>query len=253
MDTEHNCTPVDRGEYTIIWKFMPDDWAKGISRLQSPGAMPYFVDGEAYRCLQNKEKVELTPYALLCGILLSWFESEKFWMGEQKEPLQRFLSDVLEDLRQVFDIPSVEEMILSVAASVREKHGPLPASRMLTVGNNILPGSAKIRSDLINDVWAVLEGTDQVDRESAFRFIVSVYGGIDFEDLSANAIEVLDYVYMASLAFLGKTDERDTFFWQTASKRVSHPRLKERMFRLLEDCEPKFDTYRVWSRKELLH
>ena len=47
MDTEHNCTPVDRGEYTIIWKFMPDDWAKGISRLQSPGAMPYFVNAEA--------------------------------------------------------------------------------------------------------------------------------------------------------------------------------------------------------------
>jgi len=253
MDTEQNRTSVDRGEYTIIWKFMPDNWAMGLSRSQAPGVMPYFVDGGAYGKLQEKERVELTPYALLCGILLSWFETEKFWMGEQRESLHGFLEDVLEDLRQGFDIPSVEEMILNVAASVRDKHGSLPASRMLTAGNNILPGSAKSSSDLLQDVWGVLEETDRVDRESAFKFIVRVYQGIDFKDVNTPVGEVLDYICLVSLSFLERWEERDSFFWQTASKRVSHPLLKERMFKLLEDNHPHFHTYKIWNRKELYH
>ncbi len=70
METGLRCTPVDQGEYTIIWKFMPVGWAKGLSLIESPGVMPYFIDGEAYGELQTKDVVELTPYALFCGVYL---------------------------------------------------------------------------------------------------------------------------------------------------------------------------------------
>ena len=60
----------------MLWKFMPDDWAKGISKLPAPTAMLYFVDGKEYAKRQGKEPIELTPYGLLCGILMNWFETE---------------------------------------------------------------------------------------------------------------------------------------------------------------------------------
>lgn len=253
MGSGQNHTSASPGEYTIVWKFMPDGWARGLSQSKAPGVMPYFVDGEPYRKLQQKEGVELTSYALLCGILLCWFEDENFWIGQTRETMDGFLEALLEDLRRGFGIPSMEEMILNAAASVRDRHGPLHASRMLTAGNNILPTSARIRSDLIHDVWAILEETDEIDRESAFRFIVKVYRGIEFEDVESQMVGRLDYFYLVSLAFLGRRRERDLFFWRTASKRVNHPLLKERMFRLLKDVDLDFHSYRIRKRKELYH
>jgi len=94
--TGQNRMSVDRGEYAVIWKFMPDNWGKGLSRSEAFGVMPYFVDGEAYGRLEVKEAVELTPYRLLCRTLLSWFEPERFWTGGQQEPLHGFPEDVLE-------------------------------------------------------------------------------------------------------------------------------------------------------------
>ena len=77
MSTEQNHTAVDPGKYTIVWKFMPDDWARGISQLEAPGIMPYLVDGKAYEALQKEQGTKLTAYGLCCGILISWFETER--------------------------------------------------------------------------------------------------------------------------------------------------------------------------------
>ena len=253
MDTGQNHTAVDPGKYTIVWKFMPDDWARGISQLEAPGIMPYLVDGKAYERLQKEQGTELTAYGLCCGILLFWFEPERFWGGEPPESVHGFLQDVLGDLKRHFGIPSMEKMILGVAASVRGRHGELLASRMLTAGTNILPASSLIRSDLIHDVWALLEATDDIDRESAFGFIVRVYEGIDFDEVDRKAIELLDYVCLVSLALCGKQHEKEAFFWRTVSKRVTHPFFKERSLRLLDDKDPDFNTYRIWNRKELYH
>lgn len=250
MDIQQDSRAVGVPEYTILWKFMPEGWATGISSREAPGIMPYFVDGEAFSKLQAKEEVELTPYGLLCGLLLSWFETSKFWADRRPDDLHGFLEDVIEDLRRLFQAPSTEEMLLDVAAGVRDKHGSLPASRMLTASNQILPQSSKIRCDLIQDVWMVLEEMEQVDRVSAFAFITKVYQGIDFKALNGRPQEAIEYINLVCLSLQGKLNERDRFFWQHASKRVQHPVLRERMLSLIEDVHPDFDSYRIWSRKQ---
>jgi hypothetical protein len=197
--------PLDPGEYTIVWKFMPDGWAKDVSELPAPVSMPYFVDGEAYQKVLSKQPAELTPYGLLCGVLLSWFQPNKLWFYGKNDPLQEFLGDLLEELRQGFNRPTVEDMILSVAASMRDNHGSAVASGILTAGVNVIPASKDIRSDLIADVWTVINTADQVDRDSAFRFILEAREGIDLQGMDPRQVDMLDHICREARAFLGET------------------------------------------------
>jgi len=164
--------------------------------------------------------------------------------------LRRFLKDLLEALRRDFGVDSLETLILDAAAVVRGRHGALLASRILTAGHNLRPASSKIRSDLIRDVWSVLETTEQVDRPSAFAFLVKVYRGIDFAEVDERVVEVLDYICFVALSFLGQFDGRTRFFWGTASKRVQNPVLKRRMLALRADEDPNFADYQIWSSNE---
>ena len=69
---------TDYDDYAILWQFMPNDWVNGPFSLEPPDMLPYFVDGEEYEKLNNQQGIGLTPYGLLCGILLSWNESVNF-------------------------------------------------------------------------------------------------------------------------------------------------------------------------------
>ena len=216
----------------------------------APGILPYFVDGEDCAALGRKEAVELTARTLLFGILVSWFEVERFTGAEDPETLRRLLNDLLEALRRDFGCDSLETLILDAAAVVRARHGALLASRMLTAGNNLLPGSARIRGDLMVDVWRVLEATEPVDRPSAFAFLVKVYRGIDLAAVDGRVVELLDYIYLVALSFRGQRDERARFFRGGAAKRVRNAALKRKMLALLADPDPDFENYRIGSNQE---
>jgi hypothetical protein len=104
-----------------------------------------------------------------------------------------------------------------------------------------------IRSDLIMDVWFILEHTKQVDRPGALEMIVNVFTGVDTDTLEADLVKVLDYIYMVSLSFLERREECNQYFWQTASKRVEHPKLKTLMVDLSEGRVEDFEHYRIWD------
>lgn len=240
--------PVPRdapGAYTIIWKFMPNGWAEGVSPEPAPGTMPFFVDGEAYARLQRKESVPLTAYGLLCGILLSWFEPARFGAGSEQQ-LRRFLHDMLRSLQDELAMESLEAMVLGAAARLREDHGPLLASRALTGGHNVLPDSSPIRADLMTDVWTCLETLDNVDRQSAFGFLVRVYRGIDFTAVDGRAVQLLDYMHLVALRLSGETEAAARFFWETGAKRIRNPYLRHQAITLVGDADPDFDDYRIW-------
>lgn len=212
MSTEQNHTAVAPGKYTIIWKFMPEGWADGLSSELAPGTMPYFLDGESYERFKKKQGVRLTPYALLCGVLICWLDIGKLCGAEQPEPLHRFLEDLLEDLRKVFGVDSLETMILFAAADIREKHGSILASRILVAGNNVLPRSSKIRSDLIVDMWWILNSLEEVDRDSTLLFIARLYEGIESSAVDETILPLLDYAYFIALRFLGASTDRHPVF-----------------------------------------
>lgn len=238
---------VDKGNYSMVLKFMDDGWADALTDLEAPIQMPYFVSGEAFERLERKQGVSLDAYMLLCGILRTWFEPDKYCMDGRPDKLRAFLMVVLEDIRRVYGAESLEQLILDAASKVRAEHGSLPASRILTAGCDIFPKNAFIHSDLIMDIWFILEHTQQVDRASAFQMIVNTFSWIDMDAIEDKLVEVLDYIYMVSLAFLGQHEECNQYFWQTASKRVERPALKTRMVDLAEGRVEDFEHYRVWD------
>lgn len=238
---------IDDGKHAMILKFMDDGWADALTDLEAPIQMPYFVGGAAFERMERKQGVTLDAYMLVCGILITWFDPGKYCMDGSPDPLREFLLVVLEDIRRVFEADSLEQLILDVASKVRADHGSLPASRMLTTGCDILPESAFIHSDLIMDVWYILAHTKQVDRASALELIVNAFSWIDMDALEDHLVEMLDYIYMVSLSFLGRHAECNQYFWQTAAKRVGRHVLKTRMLELSEGRVEDFDHYRVWA------
>ena len=238
---------VDDGKHAMILKFMDDGWANSLTDLKAPIQMPYFIGGEAFERLEQKQGITLTSYMLICGILRTWFEPDKYCLGRGPGKLKEFLLVVLDDIMREFNADSLEQLILDVASQVRADHGSLPSSRILTAGCDIFPESAYIRSDLIMDVWFILEHTKQVDRANALEMIVSIFSGADMDVLDTDQIEVLDYIYMVSLAFLERNEECNQYFWKTASKRFENPALKTRMVGLSEGRVEDFDHYRIWD------
>ena len=138
-------------------------------------------------------------------------------------------------LRAHFD--SFEQMVLVLSAQTRNRNGRLPALKMLMTGYRLLPRSAAIRSELIMDVWAVVEASTQVDRTCAFQLINKLYDGIDFERLNEQIFDILDYINFVALSYLGAYQKRNWLFWRVIAKRVRHKELKHRMIRLL-NCRP---------------
>ncbi|MDZ7753012.1 MAG: hypothetical protein U5S82_15475 [Gammaproteobacteria bacterium] len=244
MKEQHLMPAPVRGRYSVVWKFMPEGWGEDISDAPAPGAMPYFVDGEDYERLERKERVPLKGYALLCGILISWFEPDKFMAGRERA-LYRFLEDMVERLRQDLAMPSVEAMILAAADRVREDHGPLLASRMLTAAIHLAPASTPVRYQLMVDVWRCLEILDDVDQGSALGFIHQVYADADLTGADPDRLELMDYMHMVALRLTAAPDDYKRFFWETASKHIHDPALRHRMFDLMEDDSPRFQDYRI--------
>ena len=247
MGTEPLPPEIDDGKHAMVLKFMDDGWADSLTDLEAPIQMPYFVGGEAFERLEQKQGITLTSYMLICGILKTWFEPDKYCMDGSPDKLKDFLLVVLDDIRREFNADSLEQLILDVATRVRADHGSLPASRILTAGCDIFPESAFIRSDLIMDVWFILEHTKQVDRPGALEMIVNVFTGVDADTLEDDLVKVLDYIYMVSLSFLERHEECNQYFWQTASKRVEHPKLKTLMVDLSEGRVEDFEHYRIWD------
>ena len=247
MGTEPLPPEVDDGKHAMVLKFMDDGWADSLTDLEAPIQMPYFVGGEAFERLEQKQGLTLTSYMLICGILKTWFEPDKYCMDGSPDKLKEFLLVVLDDIKREFNADSLEQLILDVACTVRADHGALPSSRILTAGCNIFPESVFIRSDLIVDVWFILEHTKQVDRPGALEMIVNVFTGVDADTLEDDLVKVLDYIYMVSLSFLERYEECNQYFWQTASKRVEHPKLKTLMVDLSEGRVEDFEHYRIWD------
>ncbi len=234
--------------YTIVWYFMPEGWAKEISDHPEMLSMPYLLDGKEYEKYREQQEAALTPHAMLCGILLCWFGNEAFWGQDKSGKVHDFLGDILENLSQDYGGESLEITILDVAADVRNRHDSLMASNILKAGNSILPQSSKIRSDLIIDLWMILETDDNADRLSNCSLMTELFRGIELEALKERPQEALVYINLVCLALLGRTDKRNDFFWQCAGKEIEHPFLRARMHTLMHDIEPELDNYRIWNR-----
>jgi hypothetical protein len=171
--------------------------------------------------------------ALVDGVLLGWFDADRFGVPGSPRRLFRFLTDLLADLASRLGRASVEALVLEAAARVRARCGARAAARALTAGVNVTPRSSRVRARLLLEVLGLLESGAAGEGTAGAEFVVEVYRGLDPRAVEPRVLERLDYLQLLCLTALGYLEERNRFFWHTAIRRVRDPALRGRMIALL--------------------
>ena len=235
---------IDQRNYTIIWDEPPTSGLRTTTRRRLPHLLPYLVTNAERERSQAETAVVLdldmlTRGLLHCGLLQGRLAPQQSAGSGNSSAWRLTLRYLLEDLREHSGFESLELMVLVHAVRVREAHGHLPAMKMLMTGHHLLPRSSEIRSDLILDLWALVESVDAIDRDSAFSLIRGLYDGIRFQHLKEDVVDQLDYANFVALSHLGDHQRRNVLFWRVIAKRVRHQGLKHRMIKLLNRrCAP---------------
>jgi hypothetical protein len=98
---------------------------------------------------------------------------------------------LLDVLGNGFKFESPERMVLDVAASLREEVGNSASRIVLEVGKGLIPTSAKIKSDLVCDLWAVIADGDGED--DWFNKIIDLVAETNLDEIHPDAREIICY------------------------------------------------------------
>lgn len=229
---------IDHQNYAIVWDELPARGIRAASRRLLPQLAPYFVSGAACRQASREIELVLDKDMLVRGVLHEWLVPRHPRIGTDPTAWRLALRYLLEDLRVDSGFESLELMTLVHAMRVREGNGQLPAMKMLMTAHQLLRRSTEIRSDLILDLWSLVERVEEIDRGSAFAMIRDLYDGIRFEALQEDVTDQLDYANFVALSYLGDYQRRNWLFWRVIAKRVRHKQLKHRMIHLLNKKAP---------------
>ncbi len=208
------------------------------------GYLPFFVDGEDLENLQAQQGVQLNEPMLLKGILCGLCELD----GDS--PMADFQKDtttlyyLLNYLGTGFGQHSPEEMILNVAARIRERNGPIPAATVLREGTRLVRQSSRIRCDLILTLWEMLEMADPRNHtrdQGVLQEIPRLFGAMDVQDVLEAAREMVVYITVAALAVLGRQAEAGRLMETDGSSYLRSPQLRARVEALLLAEEPRLE------------
>jgi hypothetical protein len=221
--------------YSIVWQECGPN-SRIAERFHVPGYdgfLPFFIWGDELTSLEHKEKVELREEHLLKGILYGLYEFDHHpnpWLQKEDRDTLLYLLDVLGN---GFRFESPEKMILDIAFDVRIENGNRASRTILEVGKELIPRSAKIKSDLICDLWEMLADHDKVILEE----IVSLIPEIQLDDITSDAKEVICYYGLCAIILLGKDDIVQSYLERYIYPNVTLNELKHKIKALLE--EPK--------------
>ena len=222
-------------KYSIIWQECGSN-SRTAQRFFVPGYdgyLPFFVCGDDLAAFERKEKVELKEEHLLKGILYGLYEFDhdpKPWNRKKDRETLLYLLDVLGN---GFKYESPEKMILDIAYSIREKNGNSASRHVLEVGNNLIPESSKIKSDLICDLWAVV--AERGKGNGLYEEIINLVKKIDFEQLLYNAKEVVCFYGLCAMVFLGNEEGISSYLPEYVYPNISMDSLKHKIKALLEN------------------
>ena len=149
---------IDR-PITTVWQHCGPGsaLARQFGIPQYRGYLPIVLGGEEARALAAGEPVEIDPYHLLCGLVLTARPPDDV------DPIYSIdvsTRDVLlEGLRRGYLVPSREQVVLDIAQNLMGRFGIGQAIRALDAGLVLEPGSSWIRSDLVMLLWHELAET----------------------------------------------------------------------------------------------
>lgn len=221
--------------YSIVWQECGTN-SHTAERFFVPGYegyLPFFVWGDELDALEKKEKVELREKHLLRGILYGLYEFDhhpKPWHQKKDKETLLYLLDVLGN---GFKFDSSEKMVLDVAYSVREKNGNGASRIILEVGDNLIPQSSKIKSDLICDLWAVI--SMHGEKSDLFEEIIRLVDQIDFSEIHSDAKEIVCYYGLCAMVFLKNENDIANYLPKYIYPNVVLGQLKNKIKALLEN------------------
>ena len=223
--------------HSIVWKECGAN-SRYAERFFVPGFegyLPFFIFGEELEKFENKKSVELKEDHLLKGILYGLHEfdnSPKPWHQSKDRETLLYLLDILGN---GFNFESPEDMILNVAARIREDNGNSVSRIVLEVGKNLMPESSKIKCDLIFDLWAV---TSERDGNTEFlKVINSLIDLIDLNDINKEAKEHVCYYGLCALVLLQDDQGVSNYLPKYIYPNVEMSKLKNNIKDLLENPE----------------
>jgi len=221
--------------YSIVWQECGTN-SRYAERFYIPGYegyLPFFVWGSELDGLENKENIELREEHLLKGILYGLYEFDhqsKPWHQKKDKETLLHLLDVL---RNGFKYDNLEKMVLDIAYSIREKNGNVASRIILEVGNNLIPQSSKIKSDLICDLWAVI--SEQEENNNLFNEIMSLIHEMDFSVIHSDAKEIICYYGLCALVFMKDEDGISKYLPEYIYPNIKMKQLKNNIKALLEN------------------
>ena len=220
--------------YSIVWQECGTN-SRHAERFYVPGYegyLPFFVWGKELEQLENKQSVELREEHLLKGILYGLYEFDhnpKPWHQKEDRETLLYLLDVLGN---GFKFENPEKMILDVAYNVREKNGNGASRIILEVGNNLIPQSSKIKSDLVFDLWAVI--SEQKENRELLNKIITLIHKIDLSDINPNAKEIVCYYGLCALVLLNDNSGISEYLQKFVYPNIEIRQLKDNIKALLE-------------------
>lgn len=220
--------------YSIVWQECGTNSRHAV-RFYVPGYegyLPFFVWGQELERLENKQSVELREEHLLKGILYGLYEFDhnpKPWHQKKDRETLLYLLDVLGN---GFKYENPEKMILDVAYNVREKNGNGASRIILEVGNNLMPQSSKIKSDLVCDLWAVI--SEQEESKELLNEIITLIDQMDLSDIHPDAKEVVCYYGLCALVFLNDNSGISEYLPKFVYPNIKMRQLKDKIRALLE-------------------
>ena len=221
--------------HSIVWQECGTN-SRYAERFYVPdyeGYLPFFVWGQELEKLENKQSVELREEHLLKGILYGLYEFDhnpKPWHQKKDRETLLYLLDVLGN---GFKYDNPEKMILDVAYNVRDKNGNGASRIILEVGNNLMPQSSKIKSDLICDLWAVV--SEQDESRELLNEIISLIQKINLSDIHSDAKEIVCYYGLYALVFLNDNSGISEYLPDFVYPNIKIPILKDKIKAFLEN------------------
>ena len=224
--------------YSTIWQRCSET-GRLAERFFVPGYtgyLPFFIWGDDLKTFEERQNIELREEHLLKGILYGMYEFANVSRPWHREEDRDTLMHLLDVLGNGFKFENPEKMILDVAYSMREKNGNSASRVVLEVGNCLIPHSSKIKSDLICDLWGVISECN--DEPGLYGEIVDLVEQLDFDEINADAKEVVCYYGFCSMIFLKKNDDEIAdYLSRYIYPNVSLRKLKINIKNLLENPE----------------
>jgi len=226
---------AEKERYSIVWQKCGTN-SRAAERFFVPGYegyLPFFIWGDELDAFEKKEKVEFREEHLLKGILYGLYEFDhhpKPWHHKKDRETFLYLLDVLGN---GFEFDSPEKMILDIAYGVREKNGNGASRIVLETGNNLIPQSSRIKSDLICDLWAVI--SEHGEKIELFEEIIRLVDKIDFAEIHSDAKEIVCYYGLCSMVFLKNENDIANYLPKYIYPNVAMRQLKNKIKKLLEN------------------